>query len=297
MSACDSTAAIQLGALEDAVFIEGWDRPGFTAGQKKKLIAFFHPSNAGNAHSRYVLLRGKVTPELREWVSDDSIFPWAPIQAIKLATNRATGSTGKIPGSFDICTEAGSKYDVPGDDVAKRPGPLYYLHGNYGQGNVSFQALRGTVPSFTIVCLPANRIDKFKRTFPHAKHVQDSLLAAYTAWWKGISEAQKVALSLVDRSRYALEEYKRLDASKIDDPEVKARIAVSSLDVTAILEKYRYYSRLLPGKIEALPLFSDPFDKYELADESSFRYPSNKDAIYRYLNTEYAWLSANGQTA
>lgn len=297
LSAIMMIERVRLDWLEGAVFIENWDRPNFTAGQKKKIQSYFFSTVARTDVRRYVLLPGKIPADWRRWIAKEDIYDWAPIQAVKLNTNRATGSPGKIPGSFDITTRSGNSYNKPGDDVAKLPGPMYYLHGNLSEGSSYGILLREGGKDFTLVCLPANRLDKFRRTFPKAKCVKAHVTERYKSWWKTVTPEQRRALAMRQTTyRSAVSALTNILPDRVDDPDIKAAIKAAKTDVDALSKRYTTFSYVLTrGALEVPKAAPDGFTKYRLLGVDDFRLYTDHEPLYRYLNMEYAWLKANGK--
>lgn len=295
--------SVRLQEVPSALWVEDYDRPSFTAGQKKKLKKLYAEKlceEVGGIDT-VVFIRSTLSAENRRWVDPKRIIKWERIAEVRLPVANRSGSTGKIPGSFDFYTKDGFKHNVPGDDLGKRAAsyPIYWINGNTHTGRAFWQALLSDGKDFSLVCLPANRVEKFKRTFPKAREVHDVIRGRWTAWWKTVGATEREALAL--SQNYNMREgYARMDASKVDDPDIVRVIKAAKMDTGTLGTILAGFHTLIPEARDVVYRMktSDPLEPYPLINVSHFydRYTSSdtsndKAPLYRYLNTEYAFRS------
>jgi hypothetical protein len=146
--------------------------------------------------------------------------------------------------------------------------------------------LKEAEAKFTMVCLPLNRIEKFKRDFPYARPVQDVLDTAYATLKAGLTEAERAALAIHDSSRYhaggsgtAHDNLRNLAANRIDDPELRAAVDSATVDIRKFTER----RKALGFGPEYKP-YKSPLDQYPLYQAIQAQHPHT----YLYFNAVYA---------
>ncbi len=123
-----------------------------------------------------------------------------------------------------------------------------------------------------------------KRDFPTAVDYGTALKDCRTRWLKQLSANQRLALALATGSN--ADNYRLLDPTRIDDPELSkaSRIARLAID-EKLVERYRLCDAAGMTRI------SDPLSRYRLAmPGSTYRNPSEEELshYYLYLNAVYA---------
>jgi hypothetical protein len=294
-----------LGRVNAEVFgrtliVEDYDAAGFTAGQKKKLMLYADTMLGGGDRQpgiqTFALLPGKIAPDARRWFPADAVIDWPTIKAIKLpkAAPKAT-TQWRLAGSFDCIVGGKRQYEVPAADVAKTPAnSLYYIWGNLNDGSRYAAFLEGLDPNHVLVCLPGNRLDKFKRENPTVKEVTSLVKIEYDKWLKTVPAKIKKAYTLQQQARYS--EIDKLDPARLVDPVLVEAIKSLKVDTSMISkaeDKWRRYGFRPTNDCLTADEFTDPLDRYPLFDYPGTGYYDPKGAERdRKIDHNYLYLAA-----
>lgn len=216
-----------------------------------------------------------------KFIDPSRVVSWEDIRSIKLDVAHPAWKPMRIPGSYDFYTEAGMQEGKPGDQIDQKS-PIFWVNCNKWAGRQYMDGLKGIHSKFTLVCLPANRIDKFKRDVPKAVNVHDEFKGAFKKWLTGLTSDQRGALAVYDSGNLAV--FQMLDKSKVDDPKVKEAIRLSKIDTTALVDARRMFARY--AAVDTGGSWKDPMRKYPLFDRYAFR--TDPGHIYQYMNLMYA---------
>jgi hypothetical protein len=261
-----------------------------TAQIKRKLLKWVEEQGIAQDVENFVLLPGKAPKS--EFVDQSRVVSYPDtIKKIALQpVQTASWKPARIPGSYDVYfggkatvqgRTAGYEHGIPGDDFNQQY-PIFYHRGNRWSASPWFDALSALYPDFTLVCLPENRLDKFKRIMPTTKQDREALNDAYTAWVSKLTDDQKLAIYMADQG------YKHdlslLDGTKITDPKLREAVRVAKIDVQKLIEKRRNYERV--GGRQSIPgvKFTNPLHSYPLFNRSQAKH----EHTYLYLNAAYA---------
>lgn len=218
--------AIPSSWWKDCVFFYGKKDLVWHANNRKRLDMWRddHPLVFGS--SIYVVLEDKPT-ELDGWVPDNRIVDFSEVEAYTL--KKVAKPVDPMAGAYD-CISPKTKYAcrILPEDLAKESN-IFWIHGNssdaYGHGFVDLLWEKFGANSW-IICLPANRLDKFHKTFPEAKELKATIKGLYDSWYKTLTTDDIDAIALI-RYSYSWENLARLDENKIDDPDIKNSIRVA----------------------------------------------------------------------
>lgn len=262
--------AVDLDYLDKHVWVTGYTPRQLTVTHKKKMLMWKEDRRSKNADfvcNGFILVD---FPLDTTWIPKDRIVKWEDVAAYKLPNNRVkSGSTStRLPGSYAfIEKKAGAdrgtgRYGVAGSEINMRA-PVFYLHGNVQKGYF-YSAMFDHLQAYTIICLPANRIDKFKRDNPNIKSVDAEVEAQYKAWSAKLTKDQKTAMQISDEclSNKLLAYATVVDQLK--DPAVKEAVRLAKIDVTGLMHQRRTYERHLRKSIPCDASFVDPLLKYPL---------------------------------
>lgn len=293
-------------SLHVTLFVSGFAPDTFTAQHHNKLIEYCKQQKINvNRYDngvpyvrQFVLLRGDAPKgDLLKFIPKEHITDWDTIRAVKLPTNAPVpgrGGVARIPGSYDLYTERGYEHGVPGDKI-RQDKPIFWLNGNRYETDRYQAVIRQHVKEFTLVCLPANRIDKFCRILPKAKTAMEGVKEAYAAWTKGLKPDLLKALTLFDKHHRDWSIMRELDPKKVQDPVLSEAIRISRLDISATYEARKRFQSLLALDTMAVKV-NNPLPKYPLVRSAMYRSYSapevSKAHVYLYLNTVYALDSA-----
>jgi hypothetical protein len=300
------TGAVDLPASVSCLFVTDYDEANFTPTHKKKHNQWRagQPDDVRRLPQTIWLRPGIALP--MDLVADWQVIDWATIKAEKLDYGRSGVSvaSGRITGSYDIVrgpdgpvppiTQGTSRVGrrslagIPGDQI-DRNFPVYWFHGN-NQYDVHYlsAALDTLERQYTIVCLPANRIDKFRRENPKIEKLDDRIRREYAKLVATLSEAEKLAIVIDEQANISDFRALKFYRDEILDPEIVKCLDAAAADIS----KYREKQQALHIR-DALPGFDDwesPLVAYGLWDAYALR--SNSAEMIRYLNNEYTYRKA-----
>lgn len=233
------------------------------------------------------------------WIDPARIVTWDRLKAEApkpVKQPRAAVSWGRKAGTFDLVSATGvsSEQDVPNTK------PLYYVSvKDYNNVRENGHNFAGLLKSFGIkedvVKVPANRRDKFLRSYPHAKDILAHLKSQVKTDGPSLLSADaKTVLGMHNSDRRALQ---RMDAKRVDDPELVHLIGLASKSEYEYLEEYNRQHML--ARALRLRFTEHPYtywaakgnplsDKYPLAvyaynisDKRAFEH------LYLYINSAY----------
>jgi hypothetical protein len=171
---------------------------------------------------------------------------------------------------------------VKGDDLDLSV-PIFYIHGNKWAGRRYFRTLVTHWDAFTLVCLPANRIEKFKRDVPQVKEGGAALREKQNEWVASLKDDVRLALYM--KQQYLDTAYANLDESKVDDPELQSLIRTAKVKVGKAASKAASFGWSVPrpdGWVDLLKV------GYPLTDCAHRLKAAQKDHVYMYINAVYA---------
>lgn len=296
LSKADRRQALPVSMWEGTLIAYGYDRKGMTATQKRKLIKYVADNNLVGV-KRFALVAFKPPAAIAKWIGSGHIIPWADVHAIKLPTTSvASGYTGRLPGSYDVFDAGSFKYGVAGDQI-DRTRPIFYVHGNYHDTRVFEPLLTKHHPNCYIFPLGANRIDKFRRILPAAKHCREGIKELWQQEAKRFSAEERLALHIADEGLCL--PLQALDPARLDDPALREAHRLAKIAITDLTNKRAAFARLVdtydPDAVE----WDNPLENYPLYKslwKSCGSYYAEKlctsDDMYFYLNTKFAAASA-----
>lgn len=280
---------IPLPNLLGALWVTGFDYASFTATVKKKLVKYCN-DNSIDMPQNFVLSTN--APDMT-WLENVHVIDWPTVKAIKLPRNVVSPTTGRIPGSYDLFESGDWNEGVPGDDIDTQ-NDVFWMEGTRRyEGKKISEYLNKSYPGCTLVMLRVGREGKFQRNFPNAREAKDVIGADFKKWVAGLDKDIVTAYSISNNADHRLHD---IDASKVDDPEIKRVKAILNKD-TSTLENERYaWAELGQRWDPGVQNSGNPLDKYALLPDrydwnSMFRRRS--EAIYRYLNCEYKHLEGS----
>ncbi len=292
LSAHSKDRPVPIESFDSALFVQGYDRPSFTPGQKKKLNHWITEQNgtAPDNVRMFVLYGGSL--KSNEWIDQSRVIEWKTIEDVKLprTVGAAKGTSGRIAGSYDFFEDGADNYKqgVPGDDIDQKK-PIFYYVGSEWDYSYA-QALKLDYSKFVLVRLTANRVDKFCRLFPNAVKATERIKSNGTKWLKAIGKDEMLAMQM-HQSSYG-NRYRNLDPAKVDDPELKRYCKAAKRDVSKLISRLNTYNSLgivegWTNQIGNHPLTNYPLlaNVYSLSD---LRGNTAKEHMYLYLNAAYA---------
>jgi hypothetical protein len=279
---------IPLKLWPTSVWVSDYTPAKFTAQHKAKLMQWLTESKLDNMGlERFVLCPGPAPKSV--FIDPTLIVAWETIKAVKLPVSVSSAAGyKKIAGSYNVYTEDGWRGETLGSDIRQNH-PLFYRNGNQYECQYYADALKLCYPKFTLVCLPANRIAKFKRDASSVKEVNAGVVEGYAKWEKTVAQNELQALAMHDASCYSTFRTK-IDASKVNDPALKSAVKLAGTNIESIAAKRRTFQRVLSVDKMAAG-WTNPLDNYPLFDIHELRY--HPDDMYLYLNAKYAQMVGN----
>lgn len=279
---------VSIDNVVNCTWIENFDNVGFTPTMREKLNTYRAESRPDGEQVNYFILVDKITPEERMWLRDDQVWDWTPIGEIKINRKQPDG-TSKPRGSYK-----GRSIGPNGENTWYEPilaekidttKPLIWSHGNTWevQGDFVFRQFPDVVPNdATIICLEANRMEKFKRDFPMAKRLSDLWTEYVEKFYKTLTKDDLLHLQMGATDKRLLQ---ALAPDKVDDPDLRRWITLANHKIAAgTVKRYnslRRYSE--PPKAKE----ANPLKKYPLV-EYGYHSSAQLAHIYIYLNAAYA---------
>jgi hypothetical protein len=264
--------------FQQTLWLHGWDAASMSASHKRKMQKYCRDNGID---ARWVVLTTHKPDS--PWLPADLIKPWADVKAVKLprAVTTRSGFT-RIPGSYDVYDNGSFKSSIEADDLDTSKPLLYHVGRRYEVGG--FGVLKLLEPKYTIVVLPRNRVDKFKRDFPMAAELNKHLEALYVSWSKGLSKQDIDGLCIED-SRYA-KVFDRMSETEVDDPALKAAIKASKALPDKVSALSNAFYQALYKRPALNVTWTNPLLKYPLFNGAVL--DQNPDHIYTYINAAYA---------
>ena len=279
--------------LLDSLIVVNYDYSGEPTTTLRKKVSHWVKQNYKGLVSPRIVIWMDYIPDELYFVDDSQIVKFADIKDLKLP-KAATGVTGRIPGSYDIVeVKPGVKWQtgregVPGSDIDQNF-PVFWTHGNCRHVIYNIvPTLAGIIPQYTIICLPENRIEKFKRENPSIINARDEMERQAKLAAAKLSKDELNALAMHDLKGVSdnLETLQLFEA-EILDPDVVEGIRLSRIDVTnasKLRNRFLNVVRFAEGK------FADPLKRYPLINIGGvYQAPLNThpEHCVRYMNAEY----------
>lgn len=233
------------------------------------------------------------------WVDPNRVVSWNKVrdEAPKPPKRPKAPSPawGRKAGSFDLITKTGRKNE---EDVPSTT-PLYFCSvQEYNSRKNLSTALSVLNMDHEVVLVPANRMDKFRRFYPHALPIFPELKKQVKLDGMSLlSDDAKTYLSMQDEDRSLL---KLLDESKIDDPEIVKLVKIMKMDHHSLTAEYMKQRSLADTVGFGNQFKEHPWTGYYAKKGSPLRgaYPLLENVRYsRNLNKEHVYLYVNAAYA
>lgn len=251
---------------EGTVFVKNFTGRSLSTSQREKLR--IHDSSA----KRFVVFDNISIPE---WLSHIPVHDWEEIKAISLGTTVRSKPIVKVLNAYREFVKPVD--DLAGDIVFFSPSEKKYTDSYY------LTRIRNLFPG-TIATVPKNQWKRFMVDHPNAKHVEDAIRAGRDALVNEVTSEQAVALNLPD---YIVSWYSKIDASKVDDPDILRGIDVVSAYSEPLARKIQAFRYLvdvnLPDSGERKKL-RDTADKYDLLRPSHPHFYTYVNAVFKESN-------------
>lgn len=204
----------------------------------KKKARYYAEQNGYNTEA-IILVKDDIT---EAWLSDLPRETAEVIKAIKLPRNPSTNTGPRVETPYDFykwddktkTVTANSNVKVPGSKVAYiSPTDMKETYRKSGT-NADAMLKRMEDPDLVLVVLGTNRIEKFTRSHPKAKHLRFYVDARVKELAKSATDAEFVAKNLNwNENRF----FEKVKHNLLDDPELVELAKVIQSKVTANYEK------------------------------------------------------------
>lgn len=196
--------------------------------------------------SAYYLLFTHETKVNSPWVDQNRVVDWETLKAevpkkVRKKPDSSSVAYGRRAGSFDLWTKGGRLYEK---DVPETKN-LFYIGVKQSNDLTNYNV--GAILNLldmddSVVIVPANRLKKFLRFYPHAQEFLDFLKTKVNSDGPSLMDADAhkyFSIHYNDRSHIA-----RLDANKVDDPELAALIKICNKTENEHMAEYNKHQTL-----------------------------------------------------
>lgn len=298
----ERSSTVSLANVQDHHIIVGFDGKNWTNVKRAKLELFMQQKGIDRIPP--LLAVDKLTPDEKFWLKGWTTWKWEHIAATELPkVVNSDGSTVRLKGSYDVNLDGSMERGTPANKVAEwaKTRGLYWTHGNVWSAAHHSAIKQGVIPAqgSVVVALGANRVEKFKRDFPQAKELNAAAREAAERWVKN-QDAEKVRAYSIQRESN-IELLKGLDATRLDDPDLREVHRLATKDVSDHIAAVAKYSRWIGPAHDGAPSLYDKAKQAAWADKVLAKYPlyhsigrynvnspKAKDHLILYLNTVYS---------
>jgi hypothetical protein len=286
-----------VSSMETTIIITDFT-PALNAGHKKKVKEWIAATNRKGINYIIFTTKASITSP---WVDPTRVVTWETVKkeapkAPKKAKAQSA-SWGRKAGSFDLITANGRQRE---QDVPSAKDLYFVTVQEYNVQRDLSAVLKEFHLTHEVVLVPANRMDKFIRFYPHAKPIMPELKAKVVLDGMSLITPEGQIFLATDRGTRSI--FAAMDETKVDDPAMKTLIKVFKTPENTYLLEYARNYRLanvlnMGNKFKQHPWQSywdskaTPLtDKYPLAGQFDYRRANetiNKH-IYLYMNAVYA---------
>lgn len=305
LSSHSTYESIAADTAADAVWLYNYDRPSFTAGQRKKVNQWaesvWQSYPYGDVPEHFILVENM--PQA-EYLDKTRCYDWnTTVKPQKLPRSYSGGggghNAGRLAGSYDCWINGVQQYEVPADDIDTSEPIYYFMKRNRWEDRYDAQPYVNIVtyfnPGCTVVWLTSNRMEKFLRNFPEAQEVREACTVIQKEWVETLDEPTKALLAFHDAA-----DANKFLALKPYGPFLDADIqaTIDRLDTLNCpkLKKVIEEREVLPGRCGTFTTdWTDPITskKYPLVSTSYYcRVAENPEHYALYFNAVAAATAA-----
>lgn len=281
---------------DSILWVENFDGATMTPTKRAKLEAWVtqNQSKVGKTDAgttrvftQYVAVRS-FTPDEKFWLKGHTIVDFEKdVAPIKLPKTHTPG-TNRLRGSYVTWTSGTWDNSTPADKIDQSK-PIVWYGGNRHALSQTMEWRYDFPPKDgTVVCLPANRIEKFKRDFPNAVELHQFARDTVAKYLANVSKEDAKAAHFQRQGDTRLQS---LDAARVNDPALKAQILMAQKPVEAIVAQFKKWQRWIDEPADT-PIVLDT-DYPLLGSWSSLRKGEVLDHAIMYVNAVYAAKEAS----
>ena len=278
---------IFIGTLVDAVLVHGYPARKFVAVHKQKLEKWAEEKGLDPKH--YVLTEKRLA---HGWIGSAMRVDWETVKAVKV-THTTKNGVVRPKGSYDMYLAGDYQTGVEADQIPLDEAIFYmeknffsYSGGYYGRTRTKRQVMFEHYPNATFVELTPNRVNKFKRDFPMARHAQTIMQEVYADFKTKVVKRDLLRLAVEDA--YDAHTLSKLDPQRVDDPAVRKAIRLAKRPLNKELRegvrtmRYLVGAHVVDNDSDLTVKWVNPLDKYPLVDTNHLEH------TYLYINAAYA---------
>lgn len=270
---------IEAERFAELVVVKGFDNKNLSTQNRKKIKVYFDQQSI-DADSYIVtddMLGG-------DWADGVTTVEWEEIKQIRFSTGGRKASTARE--TFDVYKNGeGFKTvdEVDADDIVL-VSPAWVNQSQ--RDTIHISTIANALPEATLVLLSKNRWGKFERENDNVRTLDDALTARAKEFSAELSDFQYTD---VQGRGYSFEPFKSMDASKVEDPDVKTLIRQMGdnrsrkSEWTDILRSYNvvtdHYGTL--ELVERTVQFENVLDKYPFVQ---YARRVENEHVYHYMN-------------
>lgn len=270
--------------LHKSIILYGYDKEKIHSTHRQKLKLWI---SANNKNADFVYWTNEIPGA--PWTDDIERVHWDDIAAMKLPRNGG-GNGGVKQEKYDVINSRG--YRIEAQDIDTSLAILFA-----SPTEVSAMESKDKVASYLVdsktqfVLVNKNQWKTFKETYPKAKHFMDEVKEKIADYQANLTDAEKFYLrtDYPDKRMCA-----KLDAAKVDDPEIKRAIEELSTDGLSSSTEATHNAHASAAEHWNIPFqqFNSSgkklFDRYPLINIYGYYEPTFPlDHVYVYLNGIY----------
>lgn len=310
LSKCEDFTKLPAQRFDKVLIFTNWTYAGFSALMRRKLDKWVCENELEDGGYSYVLIPDEKIESM--WIDDAMVFDWNEVRKIKLDSSEVNSGgrlnrygNARIPGSFDVYMVDGMTIGHPADEIDPDE-PIFYYQGNIGETSRYRLLVEEIHTTGTLVAVPGNRLNKFKRDFPNARQARTAVTEACVIWVSSLDKETLFAMFMKQNNSRQLDRVASLDASKLDDPAFTSYLRQANKDVSKELATYADFNRAISycepfsNMFKEIEAIESPLTKYVLHPNSNgYSYHSVSDKqvahFYIYANAIYAARQAGAQ--
>ncbi len=253
--------SMEAHSVFNSIFITGFKNSTLSSAYKQKIRVLI----SGHSHTDVRLLGDDALPE---WFGEAVSYTWDDVRSVSLASSQRTylGRTG--PQKYQVLSDDSFNKE----DYLDNTRPIYFdTYADYGSS--AYWLSKVFDKTDQVVLISRNRWDKFRRDYPNAVRIGSGVAIKRQEFIDTVPKDVVESYTLADKNIL-----RRMDESRVDDPELKSSIILAKKDISQYLDKFGAISIDYAVKASGLK-------KYPLIDGYSLVH--NNNHVYIYINAVY----------